>query len=138
MLKENLAILRNIHGYSQEEIAEKINISRQAYAKWESGATVPDIEKCSLLAAVYGVTIDSLIKTETADGIGMIPPCLLDKIRPIGNAAGEGAKMCALSEAEFENSKKLAKGCEFLELASMPEFQDYYVDCLTFGEEEED
>ena len=74
MLKENLVILRNIHGYSQEEIAEKINISRQAYAKWESGATVPDIEKCSLLAAVYGVTIDSLIKTETADGIGMIPP----------------------------------------------------------------
>ena len=44
MLKENLVILRNIHGYSQEEIAEKINISRQAYAKWESGATVPDIE----------------------------------------------------------------------------------------------
>ena len=74
MLKENLVILRNIHGYSQEEIAEKINISRQAYAKWETGATVPDIEKCSLLAAVYGVTIDSLIKTETADGIGMIPP----------------------------------------------------------------
>ena len=74
MLKENLVILRNIHGYSQEEIAEKINISRQAYAKWESGATVPDIEKCSLLAAVYGVTIDSLIKTETADGIGAIPP----------------------------------------------------------------
>ena len=64
MLKENLVILRNIHGYSQEEIAEKINISRQAYAKWE----------CSLLAAVYGVTIDSLIKTETADGIGTIPP----------------------------------------------------------------
>lgn len=74
MLKENLVILRNIHGYSQEEIAEKINISRQAYAKWETGATVPDIEKCSLLAAAYGVTLDSLIKTETADGIGAIPP----------------------------------------------------------------
>ena len=74
MLKENLVILRNIHGYSQEEIAEKINISRQAYAKWETGATVPDIEKCSLLAAVYGVTIDSLIKTAPAAGIGTIPP----------------------------------------------------------------
>ena len=80
MLKENLVILRNIHGYSQEEIAEKINISRQAYAKWESGATVPDIEKCSLLAAVYGVTIDSLIKTETADGIGKFIP--RDRIPP--------------------------------------------------------
>ena len=48
-------MLRNIHGFSQEEIAEKINISRQAYAKWESGATVPDIEKCSLLAQTYGI-----------------------------------------------------------------------------------
>ena len=74
MLKDNLIMLRNMHGYSQEEIAEKIGISRQAYAKWESGATIPDIEKCSCLAKVYGVTIDSLIKTETADGIGIIPP----------------------------------------------------------------
>ncbi len=40
MLKENLVILRNIHGYSQEEIAEKINISRQAYAKWETGGSL--------------------------------------------------------------------------------------------------
>lgn len=49
ILKENLIILRNIHGFSQEEIAEKICISRQAYAKWETGATVPDIEKCMRL-----------------------------------------------------------------------------------------
>ncbi len=74
MLKENLIMLRRINGYSQEEIAEKINISRQAYAKWESGATVPDIVKCSLLASVYGITLDSLIKTETTEGIGVIPP----------------------------------------------------------------
>ena len=74
MLNENLIMLRNLHGYSQEEIAEKIGISRQAYAKWERGATVPDIVKCAALAQVYGVSIDSLLKTEKADGIGMIPP----------------------------------------------------------------
>ena len=74
MLKENLVMLRNIHGYSQEEIAEKINISRQAYAKWENGATIPDVEKCALLAKVYGTTVDELLKTETAEGVGMIPP----------------------------------------------------------------
>jgi len=74
MLKENLAMLRGILGYSQEEIAGKIGISRQAYAKWETGATVPDIEKCRLLAQVYGVTIDSLVKTESAEGIGVLPP----------------------------------------------------------------
>lgn len=74
MLKENLIMLRNIHGYTQEEIAEKIEISRQAYAKWENGATVPDIEKCKRLADVYGVTLDSLVKTTTLDGKGMLPP----------------------------------------------------------------
>ncbi len=74
MLKDNLVMLRNLHGYSQEAIAERIGISRQAYAKWESGATIPDIEKCALLAEVYGTTIDSLIRTEPIEGMGMIPP----------------------------------------------------------------
>ncbi len=79
MLKENLVMLRNMHGYSQEEIAEKIGISRQAYAKWESGATVPDIEKCSLLAGVYGTTIDSLVSTAKVEGIGVLPPAPVGK-----------------------------------------------------------
>ena len=74
MLKDNLVMLRNLHGFSQETIAEKIGISRQAYAKWETGATVPDIEKCLSLAEVYGTTIDSLVRTEPLEGVGMIPP----------------------------------------------------------------
>ncbi len=73
MLRDNLLMLRNIHGFSQEEIAEKIGISRQAYAKWESGKTVPDIEKCGLLAEVYDVTIDSLLKTEKVDEKTILP-----------------------------------------------------------------
>ena len=73
MLRDNLIMLRNVHGFSQEEIAEKIGISRQAYAKWESGKTIPDIEKCSLLAGIYDVTVDSLIKTELLDGKTVIP-----------------------------------------------------------------
>ncbi|MDO5434819.1 MAG: helix-turn-helix domain-containing protein [Clostridia bacterium] len=74
MLKDNLVMLRTMNGFSQEEIAGRIGISRQAYAKWERGATVPDIIRCSALAQVYGVSIDSLLKTESADGIGIIPP----------------------------------------------------------------
>lgn len=79
MLKENLIMLRTIHGFSQEEIAEKINISRQAYAKWESGATIPDIQKCGLLAQVYGVTVDSLLKDEKVEGIGTLAPAPVGK-----------------------------------------------------------
>ena len=74
MLKDNLVVLRKLNGYSQEQIAEKIDISRQAYAKWESGATIPDIEKAALLAKVYGITLDSLIKTESVEGVGVLPP----------------------------------------------------------------
>jgi len=74
MIKDNLILLRNIHGYTQEQVAEKIGVSRQAYSKWEKGLTLPDIENCSLLADLYGVTIDSLLKTEESEGIGVIPP----------------------------------------------------------------
>ena len=74
MLKDNLLMLRNIHGFSQEEIAERIGISRQAYAKWESGATVPDVEKCQRLAQVYDTTVDGLLKTEELDSGRVLPP----------------------------------------------------------------
>lgn len=74
MLQDNLVMLRKLHGFSQEQIAEKIDISRQAYAKWECGDTIPDVLKCLRLAEVYGTTIDSLLHTEEIDGIGMAPP----------------------------------------------------------------
>ena len=74
MLKDNLVMLRKLNAYSQEQIAEKIGISRQAYAKWESGATVPDIDRAARLAQVYGVSLDSLMKTENVEGIGILPP----------------------------------------------------------------
>ena len=79
MLQDNLIMLRNIHGYSQEAISEKIGISRQAYAKWETGITIPNIEKCALLAEVYGISIDSLIRTKSIEDIGLIPPAPKDK-----------------------------------------------------------
>lgn len=74
MIKDNLVLLRKLSGYSQEEIAEKIGISRQAYGKWEKGETIPDIEKCDLLASVYGITIDSLIHTAKMNEKTIIPP----------------------------------------------------------------
>ncbi len=74
MIKDNLILLRKINKYSQEEIAEKIGISRQAYGKWEKGETIPDIEKCALLASVYGITVDGLIQTAKVDDATMISP----------------------------------------------------------------
>lgn len=61
MLRENILMLRNLNGYSQEEVAEKIGISRQAYAKWEKGETIPDVERCQKLAELYDTTIDGIL-----------------------------------------------------------------------------
>lgn len=85
------------------------------------------------LAGAFGNYLDPA----SACAIGMIPECLLDRIKPIGNAAGEGAKLCALSGEEYTYSQALAENTRFLELASLPEFNDCYVDCLTFEEEDE-
>lgn len=45
-----------------------------AYAKWESGTTVPDVEKCARLAQVYGTTVDGLLRTEELDDGRILPP----------------------------------------------------------------
>ena len=74
MLKDNLIMLRKLNGYSQEHIAEMIGISRQAYAKWENGLTTPDVEKASLLAKVYGISIDSLMDDNGNNSASIIPP----------------------------------------------------------------
>ena len=96
------------------------------------GVEIGDIKKV-YLAGAFGNYMDPA----SACRIGMIPPVLLDRIEPIGNAAGEGAKLCALRRDEFAYSQTLAKNTEFLELASLPQFQDCYVDALEFCEEED-
>ena len=93
---------------------------------------VSDIQKV-YLAGAFG----NYLTPASACRIGMIPPVLVDRIVPIGNAAGEGAKLCALNREEYLYSQTLAKETEFLELASLPQFQDCYVDALEFSEEEE-
>lgn len=95
------------------------------------GVEVSQIQQV-FLAGAFG----NYLAPKSACAIGMIPPVLLDRIQPIGNAAGEGAKLCALSQREFVYSQTLAEFTEFLELASLAEFNDCYVDCLCFGEEE--
>lgn len=74
MLSENLIVLRNLKGFSQEQVAEQIGISRQAYAKWEKGISVPDVEKCMVLADLYGTTIDALMRENSTDSGLKLPP----------------------------------------------------------------
>ena len=74
MISMNLKRLRKMHQYTQENIAEKINVSRQSIAKWENGESTPDIDTLIKLSKLYNVTLDNLINhSEDKSGIG-IPP----------------------------------------------------------------
>ena len=75
MFAENLVALRKVHAMSQEELAERIGVSRQTLSKYETGESLPDIEKCKALADVFGITVDDLICYEKSAGMGLgIPP----------------------------------------------------------------
>jgi AbrB family looped-hinge helix DNA binding protein len=74
MISMNLKILRKRHKYTQEEIADKIGVSRQAVAKWENGETLPDISNCLALAELYEVTLDDLVNYSYGkDKVGIQP-----------------------------------------------------------------
>ncbi len=60
-IADRLCKLRKQHGLSQEELAEKLDISRQAVSKWERAESSPDTDNLILLSRVYGVTIDDML-----------------------------------------------------------------------------
>ena len=60
-LPKKLSFLRKEKGLSQENLADEMNVSRQAVSKWESGNVMPSLDNLIYLSKLYGVTIDSLI-----------------------------------------------------------------------------
>lgn len=64
MLGEKLKNGRNHKGYSQDEVAEKLQITRQAISKWENDKTVPDIDTLVKLSDLYEISLDQLMREE--------------------------------------------------------------------------
>lgn len=63
-LSEKLYSLRKKSGLSQEQLAEQLNVSRQAISKWESGVSVPESEKLIVISFYFNVSVDYLIKDD--------------------------------------------------------------------------
>ena len=64
-LATNLVTLRKQHGLTQMEVAEKLNVSRQAISRWEVGAAVPSTDNLKTLSDLYGVPVDYILKGES-------------------------------------------------------------------------
>lgn len=75
MFSDNLVELRKLANMSQEELAEKIGVSRQTLSKYETGESLPDIEKCMAIAEVFGVSMDDIVNYSKSEGLGLgVPP----------------------------------------------------------------
>lgn len=111
ILADKILTLRKGSGWSQEELAEKLNVSRQSISKWESAASIPDINKILELAKVFGVSTDYLLKDEIEqadsadvyDTQGAVKVTLreagdfLDSRPVYGRRIGLGVMLCILS-----------------------------------------
>ena len=67
ILADKITKLRKKSGWSQEELAEKMNVSRQSVSKWESASSIPDLNKILMLSKIFGVSTDYLVKEEIED-----------------------------------------------------------------------
>jgi uncharacterized 2Fe-2S/4Fe-4S cluster protein (DUF4445 family) len=98
----------------------------------------------ALLQKVAGVSTDQIAELMLAGGfgnylsiksalrIGLIPALPVEKIRYVGNAALLGAQLCLVSEAERRRAEGIARSIEHVSLAVHPDFQEIFVECLTF------
>lgn len=116
ILAEKIALLRRQNGWSQEELADQLNVSRQAVSKWEGGTSIPDLDKILKLSALFEVSTDYLLKDELEqpDATAPLPkeervtePCrtvsfdeanaYLSTVRAVHGKMAAGVGLCILS-----------------------------------------
>lgn len=74
MIGMNIRVLRKKNKMSQEQLAEKLSVSRQTVAKWENDEALPDIHKCKLLAEIFQVTLDQLSGNMSEEEVEQLGP----------------------------------------------------------------
>ena len=92
ILADKIIELRKKNGWSQEELAEKLDVSRQAVSKWESAQSVPDMNRILLLSQVFGVSTDYLLKDEMGEAVAPGAPLPED--------AGKTLRRVSMAEAQ--------------------------------------
>jgi len=93
----------------------------------EWGVTLNEVEKV-YLAGAFG----TYVRRESVLRIGMLPEFPLDKIRPVGNAAGQGAKLCLLNRRKWEEIQALTERVEYFELSGLSDFSRVFIDSMHF------
>lgn len=117
---------------TQKDIGE-VQLAKAAIAAGiqmlEKKLGITEAEICSVyIAGAFGNYMDPV----SAGKIGLFPKNLVKKVKPVGNAAGEGAKIALVNEKEMQEMDEVVKKIDFVELAASADFQDCFIDELGF------
>jgi AbrB family looped-hinge helix DNA binding protein len=112
MFKDNLVYLRKMKGMSQENLAARLDVTRQTISKWELGEGAPDIEKSKILADIFGVSLDDLVSFDASSERLPIPP----KGKHIFGVVKVGDKGQIVIPAKARKIFNISQGDEFVVL----------------------
>lgn len=115
-LAEKIMTLRKQRGWSQEELAQQLSVSRQSVSKWESGASVPDLDKILKMSEIFDVSTDTLLKEEMD---------LNTRNAAFEDVQSEQMKIDTFDMVNFANDQN--GGQQFEEEAQSEEIQAHYV-----------
>lgn len=107
ILANKIMALRKKNGWSQEELADKLGVSRQSVSKWESMQSVPDLDKILLLAQVFAVSTDYLLKEELEEEETVLYPDMPEEGSPRRVSMQEAGEFIA---AKKSTANKVALG----------------------------
>ena len=104
ILADKIIDLRKKNGWSQEELAELLDVSRQSVSKWESAQSVPDMQRIIRMSEIFGVTTDYLLKDD-AEPVALAEPDAISAARTVGMEEAN-----AFLSAKETNSRRIALG----------------------------
>lgn len=119
ILQEKLQLLRKKNGYSQEQLADKLGVSRQTIGKWENGQAIPELSGLIQLSELYGVTIDRMVKDDDECNISFSGHSDINMHETIPFLIRAKKKTYAGYGPEVESSRMLSHDLQYEE-------KDYY------------
>ena len=132
---KNFAVLRRAHGYTQEAIAEKCGVSRQAIAKWETGASLPDMYKLVDIAKLFDVSIDDLVCGNCFSGLDALP-AIMDEMKAIRSKLDEiGEWIPDSGQGEDELYQNYLYMLDYPDEDDLVEWRDILSACVDIKEE---
>ena len=132
---KNFAVLRRTHGYTQETIAEKCGVSRQAIAKWEAGTSLPDMHKLVDIAKLFDVSIDDLVCGNCFSGLDALP-AIMDEMKAIRSKLDEiGEWIPDSGQGEDELYQNYLYMLDYPDEDDLVEWRDILSACVDIKEE---